>query len=132
VDEINLVDRYDDYKITISIEREGAGYMVDESIDIAKERSMNRRKAGEVYSVTTETVSKDYFAYEIRLKNHLDLHWSEWFDGWTITNVGNDEVVLTCSCADHAGLHGVLDKIRDLNLTLIFVKRISPDSPGSE
>ncbi len=92
--------------------------------------SIYRGKEGESESETTDKASKDRFAYEIRLKNHLDLHWSEWFDGWMMTNIEHDEVILTCSSADHAGLHGVLDKIRDLNLTLISVKRISPDPSG--
>ena len=69
-------------------------------------------------------VMDNKYGYEIRLKNHLDQQWANWFDGWTITNIGNDEVILTCSVTDHAGLHGVLDKIRDMNLTIISVRQI--------
>ncbi len=61
--------------------------------------------------------------YEIRIKNHLDAYWADWFDGWTITNLENGEVILFCPDADHAAIHGVLDKIRDLNLTLISVRQ---------
>jgi len=69
-------------------------------------------------------VMENKYGYEIRLKNHLDKQWANWLDGWTITNIGIGEVILTCSETDHAGLHGVLDKIRDLNLTIISVQQI--------
>ncbi len=65
-------------------------------------------------------------SYEIRIKNHLDAAWADWFDGWTITNLDNGEAILSCPGADHAALHGVLDKIRDLNLTLISVRQVDP------
>ncbi len=65
-------------------------------------------------------------SYEIRVKNHLDDSWADWFDGWTITNIEDDETILACPDADHAALHGVLDKVRDLNLTLISVRQVDP------
>ncbi len=63
--------------------------------------------------------------YEIRVRDHLDQHWSAWFEGWRIENLENGEVLLSCSNVDQSALHGALNKIRDLNLTLLFVKRIS-------
>lgn len=60
-------------------------------------------------------------SYEIRVKDHLDTYWFEWFEGWEITNLENGEVLLSSSRVDHAALHGVLNKIRDLNLTLLSV-----------
>ena len=59
--------------------------------------------------------------YEIRVKNHLDPCWHDWFDGWTITNLENGEVLLTGANVDQSALHGTLNKIRDLNLKLISV-----------
>ena len=64
------------------------------------------------------------YGYEIRVKKHLDAYWAEWFDGWTITNCDNDEAILSRQPVDHSALHGMLDKIRDLNLTLVSVKRV--------
>jgi hypothetical protein len=61
--------------------------------------------------------------YEIRIKNHLEDRWAEWFDGWTITNLENGEVLLSRINPDQASIHGVLNKIRDLNLQLISVTR---------
>ncbi len=59
--------------------------------------------------------------YRIRIKGHLDSHWSEWFDGLTITNEPNGESVLAGPIADQAALHGILAKVRDLGLTLVSV-----------
>jgi hypothetical protein len=62
--------------------------------------------------------------YEIRVHNHLMSQWKEWFEGLDITNHPNGEATLTGPFQDQAALFGVLDKVRDLNLTLIAVKRI--------
>jgi hypothetical protein len=65
--------------------------------------------------------------YEIRVKGHLDGHWSEWFDELTITNLENGEAELSGEIVDQAALHGVLSKVRDLNLPLIAVSSIGPE-----
>ncbi len=62
-------------------------------------------------------------SYEILLKGHLETHWSGYFENWMITNLENGEVRLTNHNIDQAGLHGVLNKIRDLNLTLLSVSQ---------
>jgi hypothetical protein len=56
--------------------------------------------------------------YEIRVKGPLDPRWSEWFDGLQVTNEPNGEALLSGYIADQAALHGVLAKVRDLNLQL--------------
>ena len=62
--------------------------------------------------------------YEIRIGNHLNTYWSEWFEGWVLTNLENGEVLMSRAQVDQSALHGVLNKIRDLNLTLISVSPI--------
>jgi|WetSurMetagenome_2_1015567.scaffolds.fasta_scaffold1226984_1 hypothetical protein len=62
--------------------------------------------------------------YEIRFQDHLDPCWLEWFEGWTITNLDNGVVCLSSPRVDQSALHGALNKIRDLNLTLISVTRL--------
>ena len=64
--------------------------------------------------------------YEIRVQDHLDPCWSDWFDGLLMVNVDGDtgEALLSGRLADQASLHGVLARIRDLNLTLISVRRV--------
>ncbi len=62
--------------------------------------------------------------YEIRVQAQLREGWSEWLGGLAITHVGDEESVLAGPLPDQAALHGVLTKIRDLNLTLISVRRL--------
>ena len=65
--------------------------------------------------------------YLIRLKGHLDQHWSDWFDNMTITNVVNGEAILVGPLPDQAALHGILIKIRDLGLPLLAVTTVATD-----
>lgn len=62
--------------------------------------------------------------YKIRVKGHLDARWSEWFDGLEITNLENGEAMLSGDIVDQAALHGVLAKVRDLNLALVAVSSV--------
>lgn len=59
--------------------------------------------------------------YEIKIKGHLDPHWSNWFAGLMLTHLVGDETLLSGSLPDQAALHGLLERIRDLNLTLLSV-----------
>ncbi len=68
--------------------------------------------------------------YQIRLKEQLDPHWSSWFGGLTITTEANGETVLTGEVVDQAALHGLLSKVRDLQLTLLAIRPLEADSPS--
>jgi len=59
--------------------------------------------------------------YEIKIKGHLDPHWSDWFAGLKLTYLEGDETLFSGPLPDQAALHGLLERIRDLNLTLIAV-----------
>jgi hypothetical protein len=59
----------------------------------------------------------------IKIKAHLDENWAEWFDGMVISYEA-DMTVLSGENVDKAYLHGVLNRIRDLNLKLISVDTI--------
>lgn len=67
--------------------------------------------------------------YQIRVEGQLNSHWNHWFEGMTIASDGVT-TVLTGSLADQSQLHGLLHRIRDLNLTLISVNRL--ESLGKE
>ena len=56
----------------------------------------------------------------IKIKAHLDESWKEWFDGMEISHEG-DITILSGENMDKAFLHGILNRIRDLNLKLISV-----------
>lgn len=70
--------------------------------------------------------------YAIRVRGHLDPRWSEWLDGLTITCTESFDSILSGTIADQAALHGLLAKIRDLNLTLVSVMCLEagPPNPG--
>ena len=67
--------------------------------------------------------------YEIRIKGQFDLPWSDWFAGLALTPLEGDETLLSGFLVDQAALHGLLRRIRDLNLTLISVTCNMPSSP---
>jgi len=61
--------------------------------------------------------------YEIKVLGKLDQTWSDWFDGFRITCL-DDESLLVGSVEDQARLLGILTKIISLGLTLVTLKRI--------
>lgn len=61
--------------------------------------------------------------YEIHVKGRLVPHWEEWFEELTVTMLENDEIILSGPVPDQAALHGLIAKLRDLNLELICVKK---------
>jgi hypothetical protein len=65
--------------------------------------------------------------YVIRVKNHLDARWEHWFEGMTITQIENGEMLLSGEVVDQSALHGLLEKIRNLNLTLISCQKMDED-----
>jgi len=70
------------------------------------------------------TMKKSPITYEIKVEGLVDDRWSEWFGGVTITHIDNTETLLTGELLDQAALHGVLERIRDLGLTLVSVRRL--------
>ncbi len=62
-------------------------------------------------------------SYEIKIKGHLDPDWSGLFAGMKIVQLENNETLLSGSLPDQAALHGLFERIRDLNLTLLSVTK---------
>jgi hypothetical protein len=63
--------------------------------------------------------------YAIRVKGHLDLDWSAWFNDLRISYEEDGSTLLCGPLADEAALHGVLMKVRDLALPLLAVSRVA-------
>ena len=70
----------------------------------------------------------EQLVYQIRINNHLDESWVDWFSQLVIVNESNGEATLTGVVRDQAELHGLLNRIFELNLTLLAVKRITDPS----
>jgi hypothetical protein len=66
--------------------------------------------------------------YEIKVKAHLDQRWWKWFEGLQLTYLEGDITLLSGSLPDQSALHGLLERIRDLNLTLISVTCGAPST----
>ncbi len=64
--------------------------------------------------------------YEIKIKGHLDPVWSDWFAGMQVTHLEGDKTLLSGFLTDQATLHGLLERIRDLNLELLSVQYVKP------
>ena len=72
--------------------------------------------------------------YEIRVQGELDTAWSDWFEGMRVRveTYGPNPTVTTLSgpVEDQSALRGILNKLWDLNLTLVAVRRCSGDRGG--
>jgi hypothetical protein len=62
--------------------------------------------------------------YAVRVQGHLDAHWSEWLEGMTITHEAGGATRLEGTLRDQAALYGLINKLRDLSLTLLAVQRL--------
>ncbi len=67
--------------------------------------------------------------YEIKIEGHLDQHWLDWFEGLSFRHIaqpktGLELTVLRGVFRDQPALHGILTRIRDLNLVLVSVTKL--------
>lgn len=68
---------------------------------------------------------------KIKVKGKLDPSWREWFDGLEVM-AENGHTILIGDAKDEAYVHGVLLKIRDLNLKLISVEITDNANEGND
>ena len=62
--------------------------------------------------------------YRIRVRGILDTtRWATWFDDFAMTPEVNGDTTLTGEVTDQAALHGLINRVRDLGLTLVAVER---------
>lgn len=59
--------------------------------------------------------------YEIKIAGHLDPNWSYWFANLEIACLENNETLIFGQLTDQAALHGLFERLRDLNIKLISV-----------
>ena len=62
--------------------------------------------------------------YEICVEGQLDsAHWVAWFEGLEVNPKGDGETLIRGAVVDQASLYGLLARVRDLGLNLIWVQR---------
>ncbi len=66
--------------------------------------------------------------YEIRITGHLEDRWAEWFEPMTVRADEDGTTILVGCLPDQTALHGVLLKIRNMNLKIISVRQIDEKS----
>ena len=66
---------------------------------------------------------------EICIEGQLDETWSEWFEGFSVSQTEQNQTILVGELPDQAALYGLIAKLRDLGLTLVSVnpKAEKPD-----
>lgn len=87
----------------------------------------NSRMADKEMASTID--ADDAIAYEIKIRGHLEEHWSDWLGGLEISHDTQGNSLITGNVPDQAALHGILAQIRDLGLTLIS---LTPQRSGVE
>jgi hypothetical protein len=70
--------------------------------------------------------------YEIKIKGHLDQRWSESFADMKFTYLEGDVMLLSGLLPDQSAVHGLLERIRDLNLTLLSVTCGTPSTQDAD
>ena len=67
--------------------------------------------------------------YEVRLRGHLDPRWAARLDVPSLSHEPDGMTTLRGIPVDQAALHGLLQRVRDLGLTLVSVIRVGSDLP---
>jgi hypothetical protein len=67
--------------------------------------------------------------YEIRVNGHLGSRWTTWFDGLSITDEADGITVIRGPVVDQAALHGLLERLRDVGITLVSLNQLPSDAP---
>jgi hypothetical protein len=70
--------------------------------------------------------------YHIRVEGHLDPGWSDWLGGLEIAAQTDNETLLTGPVVDRAALHGILDKLYALNLTILAAVQVKIDQASDD
>lgn len=71
--------------------------------------------------------------YELIVREPLGAEWAEWLAPLALQPIDNGGMRLVGLLPDQAALHGLLNRLRDLNLTILSVRLLSDNetSPTS-
>jgi hypothetical protein len=69
-------------------------------------------------------------SYAICIRETLDEQWALWFDPLVLSQTPDGQTTLSGVLPDQAALHGMLNRISHLGLTLLSVRSTLVDSAG--
>ena len=61
--------------------------------------------------------------YKTRVRGSISSDMDDWFEGFNVEPLSQNEIMITGPIADQAALHGFLAMLSNLGLTLIQVER---------
>ena len=63
--------------------------------------------------------------YQITIQGHLHPRWSQWFENMIIRQLPDGTTTLSGPVQDRAALYGIMNKLRDMGLTLLSVEPLT-------
>lgn len=93
---------------------------------------MNAKSKGNELTANVEgkrecpEVTQKMRCYQIRFRGHLDDHWAAWFQGCSLTPEADGTTTMVAPVIDQAELFGLLNRLRDLSLSLVSVSEVDP------
>jgi hypothetical protein len=90
------------------------------SLETDRVRTMKNNSDANEKFLTTNTSGG---LFEIHVKGQLDKSWSDWLEGLEIELQNNGEMILKGYIEDQAALMGILNKLYNLNLTIISLRK---------
>jgi hypothetical protein len=75
---------------------------------------------------------KDVPVYEIRLRGYVDERRARQFEGLTRIMLPEGDTLLRGPVLDQAALHGILSRIRDMGVPLVYVRCVEPPAGHGE
>ena len=70
--------------------------------------------------------------YEIRIRGTLGPDWTDWFEGMELRQEEAGQTVIIGLLPDQSALHGLLARIRNLNLSIISIASVPPTNGGTD
>jgi hypothetical protein len=77
-------------------------------------------------------VSAEGEAYEIRVRGHLDGHWTTWSGCTDLMHHDDGTTTLRTGPVDQSQLHGILTRLRDTGAALVAMRGAGHSGAGTQ